>query len=50
MQWHLVLDPTGRPGSHQMAVDASLLAAAGPDSAFLRFYQWNPPCLSFGRN
>jgi lipoate-protein ligase A len=50
MQWHLVLDPTGRPGSRQMAVDASLLAAAGPDGAFLRFYQWNPPCLSFGRN
>jgi lipoate-protein ligase A len=50
MHWTLTLDPTGRPGAHQMAVDAALLAAAGPDTASLRFYRWDPACLSFGRN
>jgi lipoyl(octanoyl) transferase len=50
MHWTLILDPTGHPGHVQMAIDAALLAAAGPDTAFLRFYRWDPPCLSFGRN
>jgi lipoate-protein ligase A len=50
MRWFLIADSRPHPGHEQMAVDAALLAAAQPDTAFLRFYQWNPPCLSFGRN
>ncbi len=34
-----------------MALDTSLHArAAATGSAFLRFYRWNPSCLSFGRH
>jgi lipoate-protein ligase A len=50
MHWTLIVDPTGRPGRENMAIDAALLAAAGADRAILRFYRWDPPCLSFGRN
>ena len=50
MHWHLITDPAGRPGGDQMAIDAALLAAVRPDTAYLRWYRWDPPCLSFGRN
>jgi lipoate-protein ligase A len=50
MRWSLIVDPHGHPGHAQMAIDAALLATAGPDTAFLRFYRWDPACLSFGRN
>jgi lipoate-protein ligase A len=51
MHWHLILDPDGHPGAHNMAVDESLLfAAARSGCAFLRLYRFSPPCLSFGRN
>jgi lipoate-protein ligase A len=50
VHWSLIVDPHGHPGHVQMALDAALLAAAGPGTAFLRFYRWDPPCLSFGRN
>lgn len=33
-----------------MAVDEVLLGSARSGRATLRFYQWSPPCLSFGRN
>jgi lipoate-protein ligase A len=51
MRWTLLVDPAGRPGWHNMAVDQALLdLAAGEGRAFLRIYRWAPFCLSFGRN
>ncbi len=53
--WRLILGDGGelRPldGATNMALDAALLAsvqAGGPP--VLRFYRWDPACLSFGRN
>jgi lipoate-protein ligase A len=37
-------------GSWNMALDEALLDGARLGSVTLRFYAWNPPCLSFGRN
>ncbi|HEX5004434.1 MAG TPA: hypothetical protein VFV65_03915 [Gemmatimonadales bacterium] len=51
MRWTLLVDPVGRPGWHNMAVDQALLdLAAGEGRAFLRLYRWTPHCLSFGRH
>jgi lipoate-protein ligase A len=50
MLWHLITDPTGRAGAHQMAIDDALLREAREGVAFLRWYRWTPSCLSFGRN
>ncbi len=51
MRWTLLVDPAGRAGWHNMAVDQALLdLAAGEGRAFLRLYRWEPACLSFGRN
>lgn len=48
--WRL-LDTPPAPGAWNMAVDAALMesvrAGAPP---VLRFYRWDPPCLSLGRN
>ena len=50
-RWQLILDPGGRPGAENMAIDASLLAeAARTGRAVLRLYCFDPPCLSLGRN
>ena len=50
-RWELLLDPGGRPGAENMAIDAGLLARADrTGSAFLRLYRFQPPCLSLGRN
>jgi len=47
----LLLDPHGRPGAENMAIDQALLEAAERTGrAFLRLYRFDPPCLSFGRN
>ncbi|MGD8728001.1 MAG: hypothetical protein PVH40_10170 [Gemmatimonadales bacterium] len=48
--WHLSVDPAGRSGAENMAIDWALLRQAQGGSAFLRLYRWSPPCLSFGRN
>ena len=49
--WELVLDPAGRSGAENMALDVALLAAAGRTGrACLRLYRFDPPCLSFGRH
>jgi lipoate-protein ligase A len=49
--WHLIVEPHGRTGAENMAVDEALLHEADRSSAaFLRLYRWSPPCLSFGRN
>ena len=46
----LVDDPL--PGVRNMAVDETLMRSAGSGAAgvTLRFYRWEPGCLSFGRN
>jgi len=46
----MVVEPDGRTGAENMAVDWALLRAAQRGSAVLRLYRWAPPCLSFGRN
>ena len=40
------------PGVRNMAVDEALMRSAGSDAGgvTLRFYRWEPGCLSFGRN
>ena len=49
--WRLLVEPDGRPGCVNMAIDQSLLEEADRShTAQLRLYRWNPPCLSFGRH
>ncbi len=50
MKWRLILDGPA-PGAWNMAVDEALLLAhaAGESPPTLRFYAWNPACLSLGR-
>ena len=48
--WYLWLDTIPRSGAWNMAADSTLLSAAQRGQAWLRLYQWNPACLSFGRN
>ena len=49
--WQLLLEPRGRSGPENMAVDVALLERADRmGEAFLRLYRFDPPCLSFGRN
>lgn len=50
MDWTLIVESSGRRGRENMSIDSSLLRAAQEGVAFLRFYCWTPPCLSFGRN
>lgn len=51
MRWTLIVEPVGRRGSENMAVDHSLVRAASrTGGGYLRLYRWSPPCLSFGRN
>jgi len=38
------------PGARNMAVDEALMEAALGGRVTLRFYRWDPPCLSLGRN
>jgi lipoate-protein ligase A len=49
--WHVIVEPHGRTGAANMAVDEALLVEADRSgAAFLRLYRWSPPCLSLGRN
>jgi lipoate-protein ligase A len=49
MKWRLLLDGAAS-GAWNMAVDEALLLCAPETSApVLRFYSWNPLCLSLGR-
>jgi lipoyl(octanoyl) transferase len=46
-----VLDTDPAPGAWNMAVDAALMdAVRGGAPPVLRFYRWDPACLSLGRN
>jgi len=49
--WNLLVEPEGRSGAENMAIDEALLEDADRSgAAFLRLYRWDPPCLSLGRN
>lgn len=49
MIWRLILDESAS-GAWNMATDEALLLAQSPgDAPVLRFYDWNPPCISIGR-
>jgi len=50
-RWDLFVEPTGCPGTVNMAVDQALLErAAHSGTSTLRFYRFDPPCLSLGRH
>jgi lipoate-protein ligase A len=49
--WRLLItDPLARNGATNMAVDEAILSgvAAGESPPTLRFYAWQPPCVSIG--
>lgn len=48
-QWRLLRQPA-QPGARNMAVDAAILenVIAGQSPPTLRFYDWDPACLSLG--
>ncbi len=49
MNWRLLLDGAAT-GARNMAIDEALLLCALPGSeSALRFYSWNPACVSLGR-
>ena len=49
--WRLIVDGD-LPGAHNMARDVAMLEAVSDGNAppTVRFYAWNPPCLSLGRH
>ncbi|OLC87209.1 MAG: hypothetical protein DMD38_03295 [Gemmatimonadetes bacterium] len=50
-RWNLIVDAMGRSGEYNMAMDETLLEeVACHGGAYLRFYRWDPPTLSVGRN
>src|SRR3954452_19252879 len=50
-QWQLWVDDLPRPGWANMSIDQTLLERADHlAESWLRLYQWEPHCLSFGRN
>ncbi|MGI9040871.1 MAG: lipoate--protein ligase family protein [Gemmatimonadales bacterium] len=51
MPLNIWLDPSPRPGYANMAIDQALLdLARDRGERWLRVYQWEPHCLSFGRH
>jgi lipoyl(octanoyl) transferase len=50
-RWQLWVDDNPRPGWVNMSIDQTLLERADHlAESWLRLYQWEPQCLSFGRN
>jgi lipoyl(octanoyl) transferase len=49
--WRVLVDPASRSGAWNMALDEALMAAvaAGESPPTVRFYRWEPPCLSLGK-
>jgi lipoyl(octanoyl) transferase len=49
--WRLIIDAHPRTGAWNMALDEAVMdaVAAGAVPPTLRFYQWEPPCLSLGK-
>ncbi len=50
-QWRLLVDTEARTGAMNMALDEAITDAVANGDAppTLRFYQWEPPCLSLGK-
>lgn len=51
VSWRLIVDTTAYTGAWNMAVDETIMEAVAAGSAppTLRFYQWEPPCVSLGK-
>lgn len=51
-EWRLLIEDEPRSGPANMAIDhaLALACAAGESPPTLRFYRWNPPSISIGRN
>jgi len=49
--WRLLVDDAPRTGAANMALDEAIMdaVAAGESPPTLRFYAWQPPCLSLGK-
>ena len=51
IRWRVLIEPQGRSGAENMAIDQALLEEADRTGrAFLRLYRFDPRCISFGRN
>jgi len=51
VRWRALIEPQGRSGAENMAIDQALLEEADRTGrAFLRLYRFDPRCISFGRN
>jgi lipoate-protein ligase A len=50
-RWRLIVEEAPHPGAWNMAVDEALVAAVANRAVppTLRFYQWQPACLSLGK-
>lgn len=49
MKWNLILD-NFNTGQHNMDFDLELAKKCDKENAFLRFYRWQPYCISLGAN
>jgi len=49
VDWQLI-EYKSLPGKNNMEVDLDLVKNSKPDSPILRFYGWNPYCISLGAN
>jgi lipoate-protein ligase A len=49
--WRLIVDTRPHTGAVNMAIDETIMEAvsAGAVPPTLRFYQWEPPCISLGK-
>src|SRR6185437_10597156 len=49
--WRLLVEERPHDGAWNMALDEALMdaVAAGASPPSLRFYRWEPPCLSLGK-
>ncbi len=49
--WRLIIERAPRTGAWNMALDEAIMdaVAAGEALPTLRFYAWEPPCLSLGK-
>ena len=49
--WRLIIEREPRTGAENMALDEAIMdaVAAGEALPTLRFYAWEPPCLSLGK-
>jgi lipoate-protein ligase A len=50
-RWRLIVESRAWTGAENMALDEAIMdaVAAGEAPPTLRFYQWEPPCLSLGK-